>query len=363
MALCLASTGCTSEDEEEVLELAADTTKADGPAGAQLRRIAGPAQGLDGPADLAWNPRMADQLWVVNRHDDSVVIISNATRSTGRRSEYRKDGYSTHFMAMPMSISFGADPTTFGVPGTFATCGESRNTYGGSAPHNDFMGPVLWSSDLRIFAKRNPYGLGSHIDMMHETPNCMGIEHEKDNVFWAVGGLQEGIFRYDFMRDHNIGRDDHSDGAVWLYAAHQLRRVPNVPMHMAYSGGMLYVADSGNSRVVKLDTRTGRAASGLAAPEPLRGATTMVGAQLTEVVRGIGGVLDTPSGLALAGNELWVSDNSTGRISVFNLSGTRLRYYETGLGHGALAGIEMGPDRRLYVTDLMGSRVFRLEPR
>lgn len=362
LALCLATAGCASEGEDEVQDITLEQGKDDGQAAGTLRTIASARNSLEGPSDLAFNPRVPDDLWVVNRDDDSTVIIHGASRNSGRRTEYRHDAYAVHFMANPMAIDFGADPTTFGVPGTMGTCGESRNTYGHTAPHNDFMGPVLWSTDLRIFARQDPYGLGSHIDMMHETPLCMGLAHEKANVFWAVGGLEAGIFRYDFMRDHGIGQDDHADGAVALYAKGQLRRVEGVPMHAVFDAGFVYVADSGNGRIVKLDTRSGRPGGALSPPEPLRGAVEMVGATLTEVVPARGALLDTPAGLALQNGQLWVSDHATGRISVFDLTGKRLRYYDTRL-RNALGGLAFGPDGRLYVTDLASSRVLRLEPR
>ena len=363
LALCLLAGAC-AEDEDEVIELESEVGKADGPAGGTLRKVAGVTQGLQGPADLAFDPRVSGDLWIVNRDDDSAVIVHKATQTTGRRSEYRKDAYAMHFMANPMSIAFGAEPTTFGARGTFATCGESRNTYNDMAPHNDFMGPVLWTSDLSIFARKDPYGLGSHIDMLHETPLCMGIAHETANVYWAVGGTVGAIYRYDFMRDHNIGRDDHSDGSTAEYARGAIRRVAGVPMGVVFdpASKLLYVADSGNARIVAMDTRSGREASVLPAPEPLVRSVRMSGAVLRDVVPASSRMLDTPSGMAMKDGQLWVADNATGRISVFTLTGQRVKYFETRLA-GALGGLDFGPDGKLYIVDMVASRVLRLEPR
>src|SRR5690606_35478965 len=120
---------------------------------------------------------------------------------------------------------------SFGLPGTFGTCQESRNTYNGMAPPNDFMGPTLWSSDLTVFAKMNPNGLGSHLDMLHNSPLCIGIAHESANRYWVVNGTTGGIDRYDFAVDDGIGNDDHSDGLTWRYAAGTMKRVEGVPSH------------------------------------------------------------------------------------------------------------------------------------
>jgi hypothetical protein len=146
--------------------------------GVDVVEIALADHGLVAPRDLAFNPMRPDELWVVNNGDDSVVIVFDAS-TDGRTHERRKDGFALHFMAKPSSIAFGAAKTTpaVGKPGTFATCQESRNTYDETQPPNDFMGVTLWSSDLTIFAKKDPIGLGSHLDMLHESPNCMGVAH------------------------------------------------------------------------------------------------------------------------------------------------------------------------------------------
>jgi hypothetical protein len=133
-----------------------------------------------------------------------------------------------HFMPNPSALAFGGSWTSFGVPGTWATSAESNN--GG----NNFMGPSLWSSNLSIFAVQNPYGLGSHLDMLHCSPYAMGIAWEKDNVYWVFGNTYSGgvytadICRYDFVVDHNVGQDDHSDGIKHHYVSGQVKRSAGV---------------------------------------------------------------------------------------------------------------------------------------
>ena len=328
-----------------------------------LTVIASAANGLRTPRDLAFNPRRPDELWVVNRADDSVVIVTDAS-TDGRTHARRKDAFALHFMDETASIAFGGDETTIGLPGTFGTCGESRNTYDHTAHANDFMGPALWSSDLSVFAMKDPEGLGSHLDMLHHSPLCVGIAHETANIYWAVGGRDQAIYRYDFALDHQVGRDDHSDGSVWEYAKGQISYVPDVPSHLQYdpTDGAVYVADTGNARVIKLDTSTAVQQTRLSMTERIKYAWSWSDATVTDIVPGDSGELVHPSGLELHDGRLLVSDNATGRISAFAMNGALLHKLETGLAAGALAGMAVGPDRKLYFVDVIGNRVLRIDP-
>ncbi len=328
---------------------------------AVVTEVLGPAAGLKRPRDLAFNPLRPDELWITNDSDNSVVIVHNAS-TDGRNAERRRDAAADHFLHRPTSIAFGADGTTFGSVGTFATCGESRNENGVEGGE-DFMGPVLWTSDLAIFAKKNPAGLGSHLDMLHNSPLCMGIAHESGNAYWTLSGKSNAIVRYDFGKDHDIGLDDHSDGASLEYVRGEIKFLLGVPSHLAYraADSMLYIADSGNGRVAKLDTKSGTRALKLATKEPQKGGHyRMTGATLTDVVPA--GVLTAPSGLEIHNDILYVSDNATGRIVAFDLEGKQLNAIDTGVGPGALAGLSFGPDNKLYFVDLAGSRLLRLDP-
>jgi hypothetical protein len=320
--------------------------------------VLGPEQRLAKPRALAFNPLRPDELWILNARDNSVVLVYG-TGSESPSFERRHDPGADHFLHKPSAIAFGADKTSFGSVGTFATCGESRNE-NGIEGSTDFMGPTLWTSDLAIFARKNPEGLGSHIDMLHEAPLCMGIAHERDNVYWATNGLTNSIVRFDFGVDHNVGKDDHSDGSAKEYARGQLKYVEGVPSHMVVHNGFVYVADTGHGRIAKLDINSGTPAGKLTAPEPLRGgAVVMNGATLVDVVPP--GTLTAPSGLTLRENVLYVSDNANGRISAFDLEGKKLASFDTGLAGGAIAGLAFGPDGRLYFADMNDSRIMRVE--
>ncbi len=333
------------------------------PGSVTLTEIADGADNLTGPRDLAFNPRRADELWVVNYTLDSMVIIHGAPADT-RAPELRIDGYALHFMAEVSAIDFGQDETTFGLPGTFATCGESRNTYNDTQPPNDFMGPALWSSDLTIFAELNPNGLGSHLDMLHCSPLCMGIAHQEANVYWTFSGLSGAITKYDFMTDNGIGNDDHSDGTAFQYVTGQVAYQPGVPSHLAYDATdrMLYIADTGNARVARLDTTTGTAGEPIPPLEPMIAFNRIDGAALTEIVPASSGLVERPSGIELRNGFLYVTDNANGRISAFDLTGQRVNWLDTALPAGSLAGLTFGPDGRIYFVDMLGDRVLRIDP-
>lgn len=329
------------------------------------------------PTDLDFNPYVADELWVVNHADASATIISNASsdsRSVLRRQD--PEGQ-RHFMPYPTGIAFGGRDTTIvdaqGKPviGTFATCHESPE---------DFMGPTLWTSDLRIFGiskedRAPPFngpdtgaeGPGSHIDMLHRTPACTGIAWEgAGNVYWTFSGTNSMFVRYDFAKDHGIGNDDHSDGSEWRYPVKGVAYVANTPSALAYDADAkkLYMADTGNGRVITFDPTSASAEkpmSSSANVDDLQVAMDMSGATVTELVPSSYG-LQRPSGVALHDQHLFVTDNATSIIHIFTLGGAPVaKLTIPDVSAGGLAGLTFGPDGKLYFVDMAGSRVLRLE--
>ncbi|MGK0362354.1 MAG: hypothetical protein ACI9U2_004675, partial [Bradymonadia bacterium] len=227
----------------------------DGADSVQIDVIGTSAQGLNVPRDLDFNPEVPGQLWVVNRADDSTSIWTDAM-DPDAEVIHRIDTFAQHFMEEVSSIDFGQ-------PGTFGTCQESGNTYNGQAAPNGFMGPALWSSDLEVYGFSNPeavdaqgFDLGSHLDMLHESPYCMGMVWSHDNAYWIFEGNTSSIMLADFKEDHGVGWDDHSDGVMMRYAEGEVSRVVDVPSHLALDrdSGMLYIADSGNGRIGRMDT-------------------------------------------------------------------------------------------------------------
>jgi len=325
------------------------------PASVTFTVIANSGNALKKPRDLAFNPRVPEDLWIVNATDDSVVIVHNTTLAS-RTTEWRKDSWAGHFMDNPAALAFGADATTFGLPGTWATAGETTNGT------SNYTGPTLWSSDLTVFAVQNG-GLGSHLDMLHDSPNSMGIAWQVDNVYWVFGGMKSDIVRYDFQLDHGIGQDDHSDGRIRHYLGGQVARVPGVPGHLFFhtATNMLYIADTGNGRVIRLDTTSGAVSATHSGPDGLPEDFFMTG-EVTSVVVAAGTFLTQPCGLEIKDDVMFVSDNATGIIHAFDLLGNRVNHIDTGLGPGAVMGLAFGPDGKLYFVNATGNQVIRLDP-
>ena len=321
-----------------------------------LAVLATGADGLDVPRDLAFHPDRSNELWTVNQATDGTVIVFDPGTSS-QRTEERVDAFADHFMEEVSSIAFGA-------ANTFGTCQESRNTYNGLAPPNDHMGPSLWPADLDIYANENqdPRGAlgGSHLDMLHQSPLCMGIAHDHANVYWVFDGLHGDIVRYDFQRDHGPGYSDHSDGIVRRFVEPDVRRMAGVPSHLELdaASGWLYVADTGNGRVLRLDTRSGRATGHLMPyGEPLEEYTRWEDATLETVATGF----DAPSGLALHDGRLFVSDAATGEIVALDPgTGSELGRIDTG-GQG-IFGLTVGPDDKLYFVNGAEDVLVRVDP-
>jgi hypothetical protein len=327
--------------------------------------------------DLAFNNVRTSELWVLHRQPESSepctaaspsprgcaslegsVTIIHDPGTEAQRTVWRKDANAWHFMRRPPALAFGVDEF-------FATCGEAR-TGNYLDDRADFIGPTLWLSTPEWFGvpPPSPDMNGTHFDMLHGTPWCMGIAHERDNVYWLFNGNVGALDRYDFKDHHGPGAADHSDGELKRFAEGTLTRVPGVPGHLEYNAAdqHVYVADTGGGRVIKLDTTSGVAA-GTVRPvyEPLQSNVRMADAVVTDVVAP--GLLERPSGLELRDGILYVSDNATSRIHAFDLEGKLLRTLDTGLPAGTLAGMAFSPSGVLHFVDLTNSDVYRVIPR
>lgn len=309
------------------------------------------------PTDIGFNPAKPEEAWVVNWSDDSVIIHQNIG-AEGATWERRRDPAAEHFMQHPPAISFGVVIPEWGQ--TWGTCGDD-DVGGGSA--KDFIGPALFTANLDIFAKPTPTGLGSHLDMLHSTSFCRGIDHMVDNMYFAFNAQKGALDKYDFVADHGPGNDDHSDGRIWRYVEGEVKGVDNVMSHVDFdpATNMLYVADTGNARITKLDTTTGTEAGSFSGLEPVKGRKRMEGAVMTEVVAP--GTLTQPSGIELRGEYLYVTDTATSRFHAFTLDGQLVRTLETGLPPGHLAGFTFGPtDGKIYFVDRLSDIIWRIDP-
>lgn len=322
---------------------------------------------------LAFDPLREGELWVTLRQfpsnlpclmiatsgcaalEGEVALVKQAT-SDAPQMTIRKDGNAWHFMRRPTSIAFGDN-------GHLATCGEARtDNYEDEAV--DYSGPVLWSSDQAIFgATPQPGQNGTHIDMLHESPFCMGIAFDHDNSYWVFNGQIGALDHYDFHAPHVVGGEDHSDGELERYVTGQLSRVPEIPSHLQLDPAQraLYVADTGNARVVRLAVDTGSAGQDVTTFDPIEIHRAMDGAQLDTLVPSV--TLTAPSGLTLTRDTLIVTDNATSKIWWFERDGTPLGSVDTGLPAGSLSGVTVGPDAQLYISDLLSGTAYRVLPR
>ena len=321
---------------------------------------------------LAFNPTIEGELWVSLRQFPSgkpctlevdtgcaalpgvMAVLTDAT-SAAPVAVIKEDGNSWHFMRRPTAIAWGDGEL-------FASCGEAL-TDNYEDDDTPYAGPALWSSDPAIFGvKPLPSQNGTHLDMLHETPYCMGLAHESGNAFWAFNGLAGSLDRVDFHAAHVVGGEDHDDGEVHRYIAGQLLREPEVPSHLVYDRArkLVYVADTGHGRVLSVDPSTSVAGGDIVVYEALNGGSGfMDGATVKTLVPQ--GLLQKPSGLTLVDDVLYVTDNATSRIHSFGTDGKLLQTLDTGLPGGSLAGITMGPDATLYITNLLTGGVHRVE--
>lgn len=326
--------------------------------------IATSSDGISFPRDLDFNKVSGKEteLWVVNRggsNGANIVILFNAGMAD-QTSAIRHDSHSAHFLIYPTSISMSDN-------GNFGTVHEIKNT--SSDQNSTFMGPALWSSDTAIFARINQNNwvpgqlLGSHLDMLHQSPFAMGIEHEADNIYWVFDGYNGNICRYDFALPHIIGGDDHSDGKIWRYTDVPVTRVTNVPNHLALdkANNQLFIVDGGSDRVIKMDITSGIPLSPLVPyGESLAYYWSM---QNTIWSNYISTGLDNPSGIAYADGRLIVTDYANGDIIIYNTTGINpVEMGRINTNEFGITGISIGPDGLLYFVNYIRHKVVRIDP-
>ena len=171
--------------------------------------------------------------------------------------------------------------------------------------------------------------------MLHEAPLCMGIAHdgaavsrgpaggtEYRNVYWAYDGGHQQLVRFDFESDHGPGSMDHSLANVRRYAGLKLGYVAGTTSHMELdaSSRELFVADTGNDRVLRVMVDTGHYLQDAKArfpiyssPEASFNYTIWEGLQWSVL-----GVLDRPNTLALAKDVVYVGSDTLGKIFAFD---------------------------------------------
>ena len=373
----MAGCGTQSDDEEQRNGLPVLGWGTHNITAVNFQKVGDVDDGLNTPRDLAFNPVVEGELWVVNRTDDSVSVFSQVG-TADQSSKHIIDPFAMHFMDEVSSIAFGSamhEPTS---ALNFGTCQESINTYNGQDDGNYFMGPTLWSSDLDIFGQTNDeavsslsamFGfyadLGSHLDMLHESPLCMGIAHDYDNVYWVFDGYNESIYRYYFQEDHGPGWDDHSDGIMTRYVEREVAYEPDVPSHMILDqdSRLLYMADTGNNRIAILDTESGEEGEDLLRAEaPGTTHYAMDDALITTFIDGDQFGMVAPSGIDIVDNILLVTDNETGALYAFDMNGQLIDFLYTGVESGSLMGVAARTIEDIWLVSAKENRLYRLQP-
>jgi hypothetical protein len=321
--------------------------------------IADGSEQVNMPTDLDFHPTLSrNELWVLNKDlentGSSTVTISNAGMSN-QSEQWRRDGNAWHFMSMSTGIVFSENGNFGTSPGIF-----DANHNGGQA----FTGPALWSSDPAIYAQPSG-GNGSHLDMLHQSPECQGIAHEIDNVFWVFDGYNKDIVRYDFVADHGPGNSEHGDAVVLRYSDENVKADSDdeVPSHLAYDKetDWLYVVDHGNERVFKIDTKSGTLGGtpSYGPYEPLAEYRNVTGYDWVELVDS---GLVQPAGIALMEDFMLVSDFFTGEIIIYDKTtepATELK--RLALEAEGIMGITIGPAGKIWYVDYEDESVNRID--
>ncbi|MFZ5552847.1 MAG: T9SS type A sorting domain-containing protein [Bacteroidota bacterium] len=321
-----------------------------------LTVIAGSTDGIVVPRDLDFHPVLTRyELWVVRKETEMsggrTVKISNAGL-TGQTELVQQDGNALHFMSLPTAIAFSNNENFATSPGVF-----DANHDGG----NPFTGPSLWSSDPLIYAQPSG-GNGSHLDMLHESPYSMGIASETDNIFWVNDGTSNSVTYYDFNVDHGPGNSYHGDAIVRKYTGLGLTEDPahHVVSHLVRdkNTNWLYIVDSENARIVRMDVTTGTQ-TGTFTPYETTAESSVYTGYTSEVYVNTG--LTEPSGIDVIGNRMIVSDHTTGDIVIYDITGAATELERIVTGTPGIMGVKIGPDGKIWYVNATTNQVVRID--
>ena len=336
-----------------------------------IKKLAGTEDdGLNNPRDLDFHTdqNRSNELWVINENSatfdpnfgGSTVTYYNAG-SENQWTDYRKDSYSGHFMNTASAIAFSDN-------GGFANTLDVQDANGNQNGY--FSGCTLWDSDTSIYARINQNGpeLGSHWDMLHQSPYSVGIAAETDNIYWLFDGYHNTIARYNFQEphsDHEHGGEDHSDGIIHRYDEIVIERVSGLSSHMVMDQvqGILYICDTGNQRILKMNTNSGNINYSLSPyGENIEGYYSMNGAEYETI---IDSGLVSPTGIDIFDNYLLVSDYSTGQIIIYEIGQNNniheLKRLQTDMTNDVM-GIKVGPDGSIWYVCTNSNKLYQMLP-
>ncbi|MEO5570710.1 MAG: T9SS type A sorting domain-containing protein, partial [Bacteroidia bacterium] len=207
------------------------------------------------------------------------------------------------------------------------------------------------------------YPLGSHIDMLHQSPFSMGIAHDSAMAYWVMDGHNDNICKYDYVMDHGPGYDNHGAGKIWRYIDVSVTRVPQVPSHMVLdkSTGWLYYVDGGPKKIKRMDTNSGTITGTLTVPatasEPLAGYWKVQ----TVTVEELDTLTTQPCGIDYYNGRLIVSDYTTGDIYLYSTTSAFTLLQTIVTGHPGMMGVKVGPDGHIWCVNKTESKVYRLD--
>ena len=328
------------------------------------------SDGLFKPRDLDFHtlPNRTNELWVINENSASFDLNFGGSTVTyynaglnNQWADYRKDSYSGHFMHTASAVSFSDN-------GGFANTLDVQDANGN--PNGYFSGCTLWDSDTSVYARINQNGplLGSHWDMVHQSPFSVGIAAETENIYWLFDGYHSTVAKYNFQEphpDHEHGGEDHSDGVVYRYDEIDIARVNGLSSHMVLDNenGHLYICDTGNQRIIKMNTNTGSINYSLTPyGENIEGYYSMIGAQYETI---IDSGLVLPTGIDIFENYLLVSDYSNGDIVFYDLEqlgiNQELKRLKTDREND-LMSIKVGPDGTIWYVGTATNELVQIIP-
>jgi hypothetical protein len=311
--------------------------------------IGNSSDNINKPRDLDFKPN-TNELWVVNNGNSSggnVVVFYNAGQNN-QSTQYKKDSHSGHFMPYPSALAF--------------------SNIGEWASSNELKSTALWSADTNVFARVfqnnwvTGYPLGSHLDMLHQSPFSMGIAHDTLKTYWVFDGWNSNICKYDFNVDHSPGYDDHSSGKIWRYTDVTVSRAVGIPSHMVLdkSSRWLYIVDAGNKKLIRINTSTGNIGGNLLAPNETLSLYKSVTGATQET---IDTYTSQPTGIDYSNNRLIVSDYTTGDIRVYDTSiptPTLMGIIST--GQSGIMGVKIGTDGKIWFVNNTLNTVVRIDP-
>jgi len=385
--------------------------------------------GLLSPVDVKFHPKADSppQLWVANRGRSQMLVIRDPG-SSQMSSMAWQDRAEYHYNSRVTALSFDQESGR-----TLVTCQNSKNDYNGKLEHNLFMGPTIYeiypvgsfygrpgdpvasiSPDGKKCTKPGfPDCFLIHSDMLHESPMCMGTVHDagavtkggfhtgatsSGHVYFYSDGSRGELMRFDAETLHGPGTLDHRTANIRRYVDIRLKPVDDVPGHMVLDRAtrVLYVADPGNSRVLRVHADGGefKRVAQCVPDECYPSHESYVPGTCTNGYCTGGRCLGAdgygcyhiftetadlfeyelwncsaqddftkhvvmPSGLALGNGRLYVGDYASGRIHVFDLSGKELHHLQASTT--GLAGLEFkcvnATTCNLYFANALTSQV------